>query len=845
VKRLPIYEAEDRIVDALRASNRLIVEAPTGSGKSTQIPQMLLDRGVAGSGRIVVLQPRRIAARMLARRVAGERRCRLGEEVGYQVRFENHSSSRTRIKYETDGILLREMMGNPTLRGVDAIVFDEWHERHLYSDVMLGFARCLQSGARPGLKTVIMSATLDACELESSLDPCRVVRSRGRVYPVDIRYLDSAARAKAEPWKTAARAVASLLREKREGDMLVFMPGAYEIRRTVEALQHSSDVRGCEVLPLYGELTAEEQDRALMPSDARKIVVATNVAETSLTIEGVTMVVDSGLARKASFDARRGINTLLIEKISKASADQRAGRAGRLNPGCCVRLWTERDHAGRQRQDPPELHRVDLAETLLHLHAAGVADLAGFPWVDAPLPSSVERAELLLNDLGALDDAGDVTELGVRLASFPLHPRISRMLVAGEHFGCVPTVCLVAALLQERSILVRSTDKRTSERRLDLLEGRYDSDLLLQLRAWEEAARNGFRRDGCEVYGIHGAAARTVGRSAEQLLRTAGACGLDCYEADPLPEQIYRCVLTGFPDQVARRVSSGSSRCAVVHERRGTIDAGSVVDRRHELLVAAGIREIGTSRGDVDVRLSFLSAVEPAWLREIFGSAFSERREVLYDAAIKRVYAEQQTTYRDLVIAARRTEEVSDDEAATLLAGEVISGRLVLKAWDAKVERWLGRVNVVAANCPELGVPAVDDSERRSMLEQICHGARGYRDLKTREVRPVLRAWLSSGQRAAVEAYAPERVRIENGREPRVLYDDPANGPYIAIRIQDLYDTNTLPAICMGRVRVRAHILAPNHRPVQITDDLESFWRDGYERAKKDLRGRYPKHEWR
>jgi ATP-dependent helicase HrpB len=845
MKRLPIYDEENRIVDALRTGNRLIVVAPTGSGKSTQVPQMILRQGIGGDGRIVVLQPRRIAARMLARRVAGELKVQLGEEVGYQVRFENHSGPSTLIKYETDGILLREMLGDPDLRRVSVIVFDEFHERHLYCDLMLGFALRLQATTRPDLKIVIMSATLDAAQLESSLSPCHSIRSEGRAYPVDIRYLRSEARAKAEPWDTAVREVGGLLRERDDGDILVFMPGVYEIRRTVEALKRSPMIRECHVLPLYGELPVEEQDRALMPSGGRKIVVATNVAETSLTIEGITMVVDSGLARKASFDARRGINTLLVEKISQASADQRAGRAGRLSPGCCVRLWTERDQAGRVRHDPPELHRVDLAETVLQLRVAGVDDLAAFPWVDAPLPHSVEKAERLLYDLGALTKEGEVTELGRRLASFPLHPRVSRMLVSGEYFACVPTVCVVAALLQERPILIRRADAQTRERRLDLVEGLHDSDLLLQLRAWEEASRNRFRREDCEPFGIHGLAARAVGRSAEQLLRTARSLGLDCFDADVVPELLYRCVMTGFPDQVARRVGSGSSRCSIVHGRRGTISGDSIVDSKRELVVAAEIQEIGKRRGEVDVRLSGLTALQPEWLQEMFGDAFSEAREIIYDSSIKRVRAERRTLYRDLVIAVCRAEDVSDDEAATLLANEVISGRLALKAWDAKVERWIGRVNLVADHCAELGVPGIRDTGRRSLVEQICHGARSYKDIKTREVWPVLKAWLSREQSASVEAYAPDRVRIENGREPRILYDDPANGPYMAIRIQDLYDTHALPFICMGKVPVRAHILAPNQRTVQITDDLESFWQNGYERAKKDLRGRYPKHEWR
>jgi len=841
--KLPIYDVQDEILAVLRASGCVIIEAPTGSGKSTQVPQMLLDNGIAGDGRIVVLQPRRIAARMLARRVASERGGRIGDEVGYQVRFERALNKRTRIVYETDGIILRQMQQDPQLGNISAIVFDEFHERHLYSDIMLGFVRRLRSAARPDLKIVVMSATLDAEPLTDFFEGARAVRSEGRTYPVDIRYLKNKAALQSKPvWETAAAETARLLREFPQGDLLVFMPGAYEIRRTLEALRRHPESRGVLTLPLYGELPPAEQDRALKPAEMRRVIVATNVAETSLTIEGVTIVVDSGLERRAGFDERRGIGTLLIEKCSRASADQRAGRAGRTQPGVCLRLWSETEHARRLGHIAPELLRTDIAETVLTLKSLGVEDAAGFDWVTRPQDSALEAAEKMLINLGAVDAAGQLTEIGRQMARFPLHPRISRMLLAAERYDCVPSVCRIAAMLQERSIVLRSAPKTTLEHRAGLTEGYNTSDLLQALRLLEFASDTGVNRDWCNRYGINAGAIRTVLRLAERLERMAESLHLNCFEQNPDPQNICRCILIGFSDRTA--VRTGGDRCSLTGGRRGGVASDSVVSREHRLLTACEISEIGRRQGAVEVRLGQLTAVKREWLEELFPSDFKEMRSVRFDTVSGRVIAENMICFRDLVIESRRAADVTDDEAAGVLANEILQGRVTLKRWNNSIEEWLRRLNLVAEACPELAIPAVGDAERAIILEQICHGARSKRDVKNLEVRQTLDQWLTYEQSAAVKLYAPERVRIENGRNPKVHYDDPA-GPYIAMRLQELYDTNSLPKICNGKVKLKVRILSPASRPVQITDDLAGFWRNSYQQVKKDLRGRYPKHEWR
>ncbi len=429
---LPIYELEAEIVSALRERPRLILQAPTGSGKSTQVPQMLLEHDLLGEGEVVILQPRRIAARMLAARVAHERAGKLGDEVGYQIRFENVVSRRTRIRFVTEGILLRQLIKDPQLRGVSAILFDEFHERHLYGDITLARALHLQETARPDLQVVVMSATLDTGALEKFLQPCSTLTSGGRQHPVTVEYLPKSA-GDFPVWDLAVEELVRLARST-EGDVLIFMPGKYEIGRTLNAVRASRISQHFVVVPLHGELQPAEQDAALARYEKRKVIIATNVAETSLTIEGVRVVIDAGLARIARFDPRRGINTLLVEKISRAAADQRAGRAGRTAPGHCLRLWTEREHLERAAQELPEVKRLDLAEVVLTLKASGVEDVGKFRWLEPPDPRALEGAERLLGDLGAIL-AGEITPLGQRMLAFPLHPRYARMLLAAQEYA--------------------------------------------------------------------------------------------------------------------------------------------------------------------------------------------------------------------------------------------------------------------------------------------------------------------------------------------------------------------------------------------------------------------------
>ncbi len=842
---LPIHSIRPDLEAALKRSRRLLVTAPTGSGKSTQIPQMLLDLGALGDGKAVVLQPRRLAARLLAKRVAEERGGSLGGETGYQIRFESVCGPATRILFETEGILLRQMLSQPDLPGVSAILFDEFHERHVYGDVTLARALQLQQTTRPDLLLVVMSATLDTRLLQPYLEPCIRLHSDGRTFPVDIEHIAKPLHPDRDtPWDAAAAAYERAVRSGEDpGDALVFMPGAYEIQRTLDALRNTPAAKGALLLPLHGELPPADQDAAVARHYRRKIVVATNVAETSLTIDGIRLVIDSGLARVARFDPWRGINTLLVETISRASADQRAGRAGRTAPGRAVRLWTEAEHAGRASHDLPEIKRIDPSEILLTLKALGVADLDAFPWLEPPEPRALERALTLLRDLGALDAAGDPTPLGLRMLSFPVHPRYARMLLAAAECGAVRPVALIAAIAQGRPLLVRHAGKAAADLRRDTLGDAGGSDLLLLMRAWNYARHHRFDLGPCRRLGIHAAAARQVGPLWERFLRIADSQGLPIESSPPEDEDIAKCVLAGFSDQVARRLDRGTLRCELVHRRRGELARDSVADDA-PLLVASEINEIGRGDGEVNVLLTQATAIREEWLRDLYPGDFAERAAVEWDAASRRAVARREIVFRDLPLSSSPLDPPPAEESARLLAKAVLSGECPLKKWDRAVDQWIARVNLLAAACPDWALPSCGETERELVVQQICHGAASYKEIKDRPVLPTVKALLSPAQTALVEQHMPERVTLSNGRSVKVQYADAAE-PFISARIQELFGVETLPALAAGRIPLVLHILAPSHRPVQITKDLPGFWRDHYPRIKKELSRKYPRHEWR
>ncbi|MDF1752554.1 MAG: ATP-dependent helicase HrpB [Verrucomicrobiales bacterium] len=841
---LPIFEIEDQLRSILSNPSkncRIVVEAPTGSGKSTQVPQIIIDSGQVEKGEIYVLQPRRIAARMLARRVASERNQKVGREVGYQVRFESVISRDTRIRFVTEGILIRRLLEDPELKGISAIVFDEFHERNFFGDVSL--ARCLevQETRRPDLKIVVMSATLEIEPLKAYFGECaHHLKSEGRTYPVQIEYCPPKERHKDQIWDLAVRAIRDHFKTCAvEGHTLVFMPGRHEIRKTVEGLRRASWAKNFEILELYGDLPPEKQDAAISNSTRPKIVVATNVAETSITIDGVLLVIDSGLERRSAFDSRRGITTLHIEKISQASADQRSGRAGRTAPGKAIRLWSQRDQETRAQATPSEILRMDLSEAVLLLKASGISDIRNFRWFEKPDPNALEKAIERVTQLGALDDTEALTEMGLEISRLPVAPQYGRILVEAASLGCLDYFAIVTAAAQSRPFFLSGKGQVD---RSDYQAAGDQSDYQALVRAWQQASRARFDRHACDQIGVHGGAGRDIDRIARQLSTVAKRMYPNqAQNREPDSEQIADILITGFSDRVAIKNNSATLACQLVGKRRGMLEKGSIVTKIPTPFIASEVIEIEGK--DVQVKLDYCTSVSEALLQKHFPNDFSEYNGGIYNSSNRRVEGRVETRFRDLVITSKSSGEVPEAEASRILAEQVFNGELTLKKWDRKVDEYIARINLLARTFPEYEIPEIDDDAKMLLLEQICTGAFSYKEIKDRPVMDELTNWIPGQYYGLLDRLLPERVELKEGKHSRVFYVENEK-PKISVMIQHLFGIDRTPTVGDGRIPLVVEILAPNQRPVQVTEDLAGFWRGSYAGVRAQLRGRYPKHDW-
>ncbi|HBB67973.1 MAG TPA: helicase [Elusimicrobia bacterium] len=847
--KLPIIHSADKILRAAVPGGRLVISSPAGSGKSTKVPQLLLDSGKF-KGRIAVLEPRRLAARMLAARVAGERGGVPGGETGYRVRFEDRTGPDTRLVFETEGILLRELVSDPLLKNYSAIILDEFHERHIHGDLTLAACLALQRGPRPDLLVAVMSATLDEKALAAYLAPCETVLAEGRAYPVEISYCGEAA-AKLPPWEGAARAAARLLPAIGGGHALIFMPGAFEINRTAAELSGSPALAGFAVMPLHGEMTPREQDAALAPSVRRKIIIATNVAETSLTIDGVTAVIDSGLARVARFDGARGINTLFTESISSQSAAQRAGRAGRTGPGLCARLWTERENRHRPVSLAPEMLRLDLSEALLTLKACGFRGFDALDWLDPPDKQAADRAENLLAELGAADARGELTAEGRSMARYPLHPRYSRMLTEAGRLGCVYECSLIAAAAQGRGLRL----ERGGEAGLYGTGTR--SDLAAVIEALEFCAASDFEPYACGRAGLKHAAARETWRAAKRLAggpRPFGPGTKDLETGRKSKPQVdepkgrgealtlaSQCFLRAFPDRVAALVSADASRYQLPGGKRARLNPKSAA--AGSALICAGEALESPGRTGADITLSFAAEIREEWLREAFPGEIKTLSRPALDKDMLSPVTEKLTLYRDVVILSEITSAAAGGSSSSLIAEEFISGRRKFTAWNEEVEEWLSRVEFLAKTCPDLGLEPLGEEDLKLIISEICAGAKSVSDARERPVLPSLQNWFGWEKNRLIERYAPLRLQMPGGRKAKISYPR-GREPYLEAKIQDLFSLTETPRIAAGRAPLVVHILAPSMRPVQVTKDLKNFWAESYPRLRPQLARRYPKHKW-
>lgn len=815
-----------------------MLRAPPGAGKTTRVPSALLDAGLAGNKQVLVLEPRRIAARAAAEFVAHERGGNVGGEIGYRVRFETHGTRATRVWFLTEGIFSRQLVRDPFLESVAIVVLDEFHERHLQGDVALAVIRELQQTVRPDLKLVVMSATLDTERVAAYLDNCGVLTSEGKLYPVQVEYTDQLDD-RPLPGRVATALRRVLASADDRGDVLVFLPGAAEIRRTATAIEPIATAHDLDVVPLHGDLPLDAQQRALHRGARRKVVLSTNVAETSLTIDGVTTVIDSGLARINRFDARHGLNALRVVPISRSATDQRAGRAGRTAPGRCLRLWTQAEHTARRDHDVPEVLRLDLSATVLELRAWGLGDLRSFGWLDAPSVASLARAEQLLQLLGAVDDTGALTEVGRRMLDLSAPPRLARMLIEAERRGCADRGALLAALASERDICLDQRAFAVDGLRATSSPSVGASDLLLRAQLFDEAARSHFDPHVCHTRGLDLRGVRAVERARRQLRQAIKTDHRVDREADE--STLLRCVLAGFPDRVVRRRAANSPRGVMVGAT-GIVLADSSVVRDAEFFVAIEI-EAGRQEQRSESRVRLASAVEPEWLSELFPAMVRTHGELRFDAARECVVECVQTRFHDLVLRETTRFDVDPVAAGAVLAAAAQRDPAAAVALDDRTRDWLARLRFVAHWMPELQLPTDSDALVADAVADLCAGRRSFAELRRADLLTALRHRLTRTQQHGLDRDAPTDYVLPSGRHAPVFYED-NKPPAVAARIQELFGLTRTPRLAGGRVALVFQLLGPNQRPVQITDDLESFWRQTYPEVRKQLRGRHPKHAW-
>ncbi len=849
---LPVDSILPSIVQALEHSPTAIVEAPPGSGKTTRVAPYLIDKYASDERRILLLQPRRIAVQSVAARIAEERHVKLGEEVGYSVRFDSRFKSSTKLLVATEGIVRRMLSEDITLDRVSVIIFDEFHERSLDSELLLAICRQIQATLRPDLRIVIMSATLSAASISEQLSGVPVLKTEGRMFPVETRYVPVNAREKIT--EAVARTTMEAI-DRHQGDALVFLPGKGEIFQTQRLLEQRLP-NAVELLPLFGAMTMEQQSRVVQPNAGRRrVILATNIAETSLTIEGIRIVIDSGMARVMRYDAASGLDRLSLEPICRASAEQRAGRAGRTSPGVAYRLWSEASQRGRPEYLEPELHRVDFASALLQLLAWDECAVEQLPWLEQPRSNHVAAARELLEHLGATHE-GKLTDVGRAMARLPLHPRLAKLVVEGAASSILQQASWAAALLSERDPFLRSSPGHSNLHHRSGPKGstfkneqprthqvrRWSCDLCEQLEAIAEHLTT---REPMTKFGeVHRNTLDTISKVADQIQRemeqTSESISESITDSENKAEQVdvevrlRHALLAAFPDRLAKRRGKGQDRALMVGNKgvKLSVESGVV---QHDYFVCL---EAEASGSDASVRKA--SGVEREWLD---GDNLRVVEELFYSPTYKSVQCRRRKYWLDLMIEESPSTVNDKKEAARILAKAAISDwQRCFPADDRDLQNLIGRINLLAQHAPELELKPVDTQWLQQICESICGQVSSLDQVKSADWASHIAGALDSRQAAALHRLVPARVTTATGRQ--VALDYSGGQPVLAIKIQDAFGMKQNPRICDEKVVVQMHLLAPNMRTQQITNDLASFWRTGYEVCKKELKRRYPKHGW-
>ena len=821
---LPVWSIADAVSRALREHQAVVVTAPPGAGKSTLLPLTLFfDAPVAG--KILMLEPRRLAARQIAERMAELLGEPVGKTVGYRIRFETRVSKDTRIEVLTEGILTRMLESDPTLEGVGVVIFDEYHERSLHSDLALALSRQAQQILRPDLRLLVMSATIDASAICEALQ-APLLESHGRMFPVEILYAKEDTDRQDMP-QAAASAVRRALQEQ-EGDVLVFLPGQGEIMRCAEMLQESAG-KAVSVFPLYGNLPPAEQRRAIMPSakGERKVVLATPIAETSLTIEGVRIVIDSGLCRTLVFDQRTGLSHLETVTISMDMATQRMGRAGRLAPGICYRLWTKAAEHRMAERRKAEIEYADLAPMLLDIAAFGEPDALALPWLTPPPVHGLVAARQLLLSLGAIDEKGIITPLGRQMSALPCHPRISRMILRASALGDVALACDIAALLEEKDPLAQKENDADMAERISLLRrARRHKNLALFARIAQVA----------EAY-------RSMMRTKED-------------NADVATEVVGRLVAYAYPERVAMQMDrAGRYRLASGDEVR--LDRSDPLSSYPWLAIAksfsnsslkGGEQKASPSRGGWGGSVFLAAAVEPSDLEELA----TERDHVAWDAGQDCLFMQREWRIGRLLLRSKPIHDAPRDLQERVLCDAVTKNGLSMLSWSDDVSALQRRVAQVAAWHPELNIPDLSTSH---LLETAHEWLPFYLDdaghlrttgtaLRKIDLCGALWALIPYDLQQQIERLAPSHIVVPTGSRIRLDYRQGADAPVLSVRLQECFGMKETPCVDDGRVPVQMELLSPGYKPVQLTSDLGSFWQNTYFEVRGELRRRYPKHYW-
>jgi ATP-dependent helicase HrpB len=811
VTRLPVEPVLPPLIAALGSHGAAVLQAPPGAGKTTLVPPALRAAPWLGDQIILMLEPRRVAARAAAARIADLLGESVGGIVGYRTRGDSRTSGRTRIEIVTEGVLTRRIQRDPTLDGVGVVIFDEFHERHLQSDVGLALTLRTKRLVRDDLRLLVMSATLDSESVSRYLGDAPVITSEGRAYDVETRYLQPRAGG-----GLASALVPTVLGAlaRDQGDVLVFLPGAGEIARARDALVAELP-RDVTVAPLHGSLDAPSQDRAIQPDAGgrRKVVLATPIAETSLTIEGVRVVIDTGVSRVPRFDPATGMTRLDTVRVSKASADQRRGRAGRTAPGVCYRLWFEHDSHQLLDRSPPEILHADLTPLALDLAAAGVGDPGDLPWLDAPPPASFAHARELLRELEAVDDVGAITPHGNAMADLPVHPRLAHMLLRSRDEGLSRLACELAALLEERDIAITRGEP-------------IDVDIALRV----EALRGG----GSRLVNVDPRATQRIRAQADRLARQLRAAPGSPNDT----ASIGSVVALAYPDRVAQRRAGSAPRYLMRNGRGAELTGAQSLATAPYLVIA----QLDDRRPESRVFLATPITLEE--IRERFTGQLGEERGVELDDSTGSVAVRRRERLGALVL--RETSAAADPDDARCALLDAIRRRGVSQlTWSDAASRFRDRLRFVAAHDPSW--PDVSDSALLARLDEwlgpALSGARRLRDLERIDFVAALGDLLDWRQRRELDDLAPTHVVVPSGSRIPIDYADPM-APALAVRLQEVFGLQESPRVLGDRIPLTMHLLSPAHRPVQVTRDLAGFWRTSYFDVRKDLRGRYPKHEW-